>query len=161
MNKEVSKNTSSMNSNSSMKNIKVMALGGLGEVGKNCYLIEYKNEIYVIDYGVLFPDKDMLGIDYIIPNFTYLKENKDRIKGLFITHGHEDHIGGIPFLLKTLSIPKIYAPLTAKLMIEKKLKEHKLSIQMDEINDQSELKFGDLTIHMFRQTHSIRRTTWR
>lgn len=135
--------------------LKIMALGGLGEVGKNCYIIEYKREIYVIDFGVLFPDKDQLGVDYIIPNYSYLKDNQERIKGLFITHGHEDHIGGIPFLLKTLKIPKIYAPQTAKLMIEKKFKEHKLSQEIVEINDQSVLNFGDVTIETFRQTHSI------
>ncbi len=136
-------------------NLKLMALGGLGEVGKNCYIIEYKREIYVIDYGVLFPDKDQLGVDYIIPNYSYLKENQDRIKGVFITHGHEDHIGGIPFLLKTLKVPAIYATQTAKLMIEKKFKEHKLTQKLVEINDQSVLKFGDVTIETFRQTHSI------
>ncbi len=161
MNKEGSNNFTSSSSSVKKhstdlkKNIKIMALGGLGEVGKNCYLIEYNLEIFIIDYGVLFPDKEMLGVDYIIPNFTYLKENKDRIKGLFITHGHEDHIGGIPFLLKTIPIPVIYAPLTAKLMIEKKLKEHKLSANLKEINCDSELKFGDVTIHAYRQTHSI------
>ncbi len=137
------------------ENIKIMALGGLGEVGKNCYVIEYKRDLFVIDYGVLFPDKDQLGVDYIIPNYQYLKNNQQRIRGLFITHGHEDHIGGIPFLLKTLNIPAIYAPLTAKLMIEKKLKEHKLSQKIIEINDQTTLKFGDVTIETFRQTHSI------
>ena len=123
-----------------------MALGGLGEVGKNCYVVEYKNDIFVIDYGVLFPDKDLLGIDYIIPNYTYLLENKHRIRGLFITHGHEDHIGGIPFLLKTLDIPAIYAPQTASLMIQNKLREHHLSAKLIEIDDNTELKFGPVKI---------------
>lgn len=139
----------------SQDNIKIMALGGLGEVGKNCYVIEYKQDLFVIDFGVLFPDKDQLGVDYIIPNYNYLKENQDRIRGLFITHGHEDHIGGIPFLLKTIKIPAIYAPQTAKLMIEKKLKEHKLSQKLIDINDNSVFKFGEVTVETFRQTHSI------
>lgn len=151
------KNTSSSKKTQQHKasDLKVMALGGLGEVGKNCYVVEYKKDIFVIDYGVLFPDKDLLGIDYIIPNYTYLLENKERIKGLFITHGHEDHIGGIPFLLKTLNIPVIYAPVTAMLMIQNKLKEHHLSAKLVEINDQSELKFGPVKVITFRQTHSI------
>ena len=140
---------------SSNDNIKIMALGGLGEVGKNCYVIEYKDDLFVIDFGVLFPDKDLLGIDYIIPNYNYLLQNKDRIKGLFITHGHEDHIGGIPFLVKTLSIPTIYAPKTAMLMIQNKFKEHGVSVPLKEIDDNSELIFGDVKIITFRQTHSI------
>lgn len=137
------------------KPLKVMALGGLGEVGKNCYVVEYNNNLFVIDYGVLFPDKDLLGIDYIIPNFNYLIENQDKIRGLFITHGHEDHIGGIPFLLKKIKIPCIYAPKTALLMIQKKLKEHKINAKLEEINDHTTLKFKDVVFHSFRQTHSI------
>ncbi len=140
---------------STNSDLKVMALGGLGEVGKNCYIIEYKNDIFVIDFGVLFPDKDMLGVDYIIPNFSYLKENEKRIRGLFITHGHEDHIGGVPFLLKNVNIPAIYAPKTALLMIQNKLKEHKLSASLIEIDDNTDLRFGRVKITTFRQTHSI------
>ena len=144
------------NKKSSTNNdLKVMALGGLGEVGKNCYIVEYKNDIFVIDFGVLFPDKDMLGVDYIIPNFSYLKENEKRIRGLFITHGHEDHIGGVPFLLKNVNIPAIYAPKTALLMIQNKLKEHKLSASLVEIDDNTDLRFGRVKITTFRQTHSI------
>lgn len=148
-------NNGKQNLNRKPSDLKVMALGGLGEVGKNCYVVEYKNDIFVIDYGVLFPDKDLLGIDYIIPNYTYLLENKHRIRGLFITHGHEDHIGGIPFLLKTLDVPAIYAPQTASLMIQNKLREHHLSAKLIEIDDNTELKFGPVKIITYRVTHSI------
>jgi len=139
-----------------MKNaIKIMALGGLGEVGKNCYVIEYNNDLYVVDYGVLFATESQLGVDYVIPNFTYLKENEDRIKALYITHGHEDHIGAIPFLLKNVKIKTIYAPRIASEMIQRKLKEHKIGQNITEFNDETILKYDDMVISFFRQTHSI------
>ena len=153
--KTLNKNNKQINPNNGKDNVKVMALGGMGEVGKNCYVIEYKNQIIVVDFGVKFPGKDNLGIDYILPNYKYLKENSEKILGLFITHGHEDHIGGIPFLLKKTKIKNIYAPQTAFLMIEKKLKEHKLTQDMILINDNLELKLGDFKITSYRQTHSI------
>ena len=137
-------------------NTKVFALGGLGEVGKNMYVIEHLDEIIIIDAGVMFPDDDLLGIDYVIPDFTYLKENEKKIKYLLITHGHEDHIGGIPFLLNEINIPKIYAPAQAKELIEKKLEERTINYKNLSIyTEETKLKTKYFNIEFFRTTHSI------
>jgi len=137
-------------------NLSISALGGINEIGKNMYIIQYSNEIIIIDCGAKFADKDLLGIDLIIPDITYLQENKEKIKGLVVTHGHEDHIGGIPYLLKKLNVP-IYASRFTLGLIELKLKEHKLlrETELVEINSDSNLDFGEIGVSFFKTSHSI------
>lgn len=136
--------------------VAVYALGGLGEVGKNMYCIEYKDEIIVIDCGVMFPENDELGIDYVIQDVTHLKQNQEKIKALIITHGHEDHIGGIPFLLQNVNIPKIYAPQIACDLIIKKLEDRNLpSSNLEAFNKDTVLTFKNFTVDFINTTHSI------
>lgn len=135
---------------------KVFALGGLGEVGKNMYCVMHNNELIIVDAGIMFPEDDLLGIDYVIPDYTFLKQNENKIKGLFITHGHEDHIGGIPFLLQTVNIPKIYAPAQAKELIDKKLEERNIKYKNIIIyTEETKVKTKYFNIEFFRTTHSI------
>lgn len=135
---------------------KIVVLGGLGEVGKNMYCVMHKDAIVIIDAGVSFPESELMGIDYVLPDFTFLKENEDKIKALLITHGHEDHIGGIPFLLQSIKIPVIYAPNHAKELIAVKLQDK--NIRYDNLfvyTEDTRLKFKDIEIEFFRITHSI------
>lgn len=136
--------------------LSVFALGGLNEVGKNMYAIECSDEIIIIDCGNKFPDESLLGIDLIIPDVSYLIENKEKVKALIVTHGHEDHIGGIPFFLKKLNVP-IYATRFTLGLIELKLKEHKLLSESEliEINSESKLSFNQMQVSFFKVTHSI------
>lgn len=133
------------------------ALGGLGEVGKNMYVFEIQNQIFIVDSGILFPDDHLLGIDYVIPDFQYLIQNQSRIVGLFITHGHEDHIGSIPYLLKQLTIPKLYASGIAVDFIEHKLLEHQVPNvpQIEEYKSYYKYQFEGVEVSFVRLTHSI------
>ena len=135
---------------------KVFALGGLGEVGKNMYCIMHNNEIIIIDAGITFPEGDLMGVDYVIPDFSFLKKNESKIKALFITHGHEDHIGGIPYLLQTVNIPAIYAPNQAVGLIRKKLEDKNIQYKNLFIyTEKTIVKFKNIQVEFFRTTHSI------
>ncbi len=133
------------------------ALGGLGEVGKNTYVFDIDNKLFIVDAGILFPDDSLLGVDYVIPDYQYLLDNQERIVGLFITHGHEDHIGGIPYLLKQLPIKKIYASGFAIDLIENKLIEHPNvpSTNIVEYKAHHIFKFDDVEVSFIRLNHSI------
>ena len=139
-----------------MNETKVIVLGGLGEVGKNMYCVMHKDAIVIIDAGVSFPESSLMGVDYVVPDFTFLKENEDKIQALVITHGHEDHIGSIPFLIQSVNIPAIYAPIHAKELISAKLQDK--NIRYDNLiayTNDTKLKFKEIEVEFFRVTHSV------
>lgn len=137
--------------------LKVVALGGLGEIGKNTMAIIYGNDMILVDAGLAFPSEDMLGVDIVLPEIEFLKEHQDKLKGLAITHGHEDHIGGIPYILKDVEIPVIYGPALAIGLLGEKLKEVGLQDRstMRQVKPRQQVKMGCFTVQFIRCTHSI------
>ena len=138
------------------ESLKIIPLGGLDEIGKNITVFEYGNEIVLVDCGLEFPEDDMLGVDLVIPDVTYLEKNKEKIKGMVITHGHEDHIGAIPYVLKQINIP-IYATKLTMGLIKNKLEEHKLlsSAQLFTVDQGQTINFGNIKVELIRSNHSI------
>lgn len=137
--------------------ILIYALGGLGEVGKNTYCLESDKDLIIIDAGVRFPEDDLVGVDYVIPSYNHLKDVNQKIRALIITHGHEDHIGAVPFLIKTVNVPIIYAPKLACALIRQKIEDQKIktSVKIVEYNQDSIIKIGGFDVSFFRVTHSI------
>ena len=161
-NKTENKKARSNNKKESIKfefkkeNLKIIPLGGLEEIGKNITVFEYGNEIVLVDCGLEFPEDNMLGVDLVIPDVTYLERNKEKIKGLVITHGHEDHIGAIPYILQQINIP-IYATKLTIGLIENKLEEHKLlrSTKLTVVNQGETVDFGNIKVEFIRSSNSI------
>lgn len=137
------------------KVLSVIPLGGVEEIGLNMTVIEYGNEMIVVDAGLMFPEEDMLGVDFVIPDFSYVLQNKERIRGIFVTHGHEDHTGALPFLLKSLKAPIYATPLTLGLILEK-LKEHGLeNSELNPVKPRETIELGPFKVEFIRVTHSI------
>lgn len=135
--------------------VAIFSLGGLGEIGKNMYCVQYQDEIIVIDSGLKFPDDDMLGVDLVIPDTSYLLENREKVKGIFLTHGHEDHIGAIAYVVKDLDVAIYGAPLTVAL-VQSKLEEHGLRNRpVHTVSQDDEIHFERMSVSFFRTTHSI------
>ncbi|PTX58640.1 ribonuclease J [Melghirimyces profundicolus] len=145
-----------MTKNNSRSKLSIFALGGLDEIGKNMYVVRYGDDIAVVDAGLMFPEEEMLGIDVVIPDITYLIENRDKVRGILLTHGHEDHIGGLPYILKELNVPVFGTKLTMGL-VEHKLREAHLLNQTKRvvINNRSEVKLGSMRATFFKTNHSI------
>ena len=136
--------------------VSLIPLGGVGEIGKNMWLLEQGNEILVLDCGVMFPDEEMLGVDLVIPDISYLKEREHRIKGILLSHGHEDHIGALPYILKQINVPVYGTRLTLGL-VQSKLEEHGLAadVRLHEIKAGDVIKLGSFTVEFIHVNHSV------
>ena len=136
--------------------LKIIPLGGLEQIGMNITAFEYEDSIIVVDCGLAFPEDDMLGIDLVIPDISYLKEHEDKVKGFFITHGHEDHIGAIPYVLKELNVP-IYSTKLTNGLIEHKLKEHGLltKVKRKVVKYGQNINLGCFRVEFIKTNHSI------
>lgn len=155
-NKRTNNTTKNKTAKTTKKSIKIIPLGGLGEIGKNITLYEYDGDMFLVDCGMAFPDEEMPGIDIVIPDFTYVLENKDKIKGMVVTHGHEDHIGAIPYLLRNFNLP-IYATKLTIGLIEGKLKEHKLlgNAKLNVVKAGDTVTLGKFSVEFIHVNHSI------
>ena len=136
--------------------LRIIPLGGLGEIGKNMMALEFEDDIIVIDAGIMFPEERMLGVDLLLPDITYLVARKERVRGIVITHGHEDHTGALPYVLRQLNVP-VYAPRLASGLIQVKLREHKLlhQVQLHEVGSGDQVNLGSFQVEFFRVCHSI------
>ncbi len=136
--------------------MRFMALGGLNEIGKNLYVYECSNDMFIVDCGLAFPDEEMLGVDLVVPDFTYLEKNKEHFRGIVITHGHEDHIGALPYLLKKINVP-IYGTRLTLGLVEGKLKEHGLLSQasLNVVEPRQNVRMGCMSVEFIRVNHSI------
>lgn len=135
--------------------IKIIPLGGLGEIGKNMTAIRYQDSIVIIDAGLMFPEEELLGIDIVIPDISYLMENKDKVKAILLTHGHEDHVGGLPYVLKEINVPVYGSRLTLGI-VEEKLKEHNLgSVQLQVVRPRDVISISPFEVEFIRVSHSI------
>lgn len=144
-----------MNTNKN-ENIKIIALGGVGEIGKNMYVTEVDGDIFVVDAGLMFPEDGMLGIDIVIPDFAYLTANKERVKAIFLTHGHEDHMGALTYVFRKMNVPVFGTKLTLALAKEKMIEqEYSGAVDFREINSETILDFGTVTVSFFKTNHSI------
>lgn len=144
-----------MRKQTNLGTVKVIPLGGLNEIGKNMTVFEYKDEIIIVDCGLCFPEDEMLGIDIVIPDFSYLHKNRKKIKAMFVTHGHEDHIGAIPYFLKNFAEVPIYGSRLTLGLIENKLKEHGLKGRLMDVTNGDIIKVGSMSVEVIRMTHSI------
>lgn len=154
--RKVTKNMRPKSADKTPKSVKIAFLGGMNEIGKNMTVYEYGNDMFIVDCGLAFPGAELLGVDTVIPDFTYIEENIDKVKGLIITHGHEDHIGGIPYLLKKANIPIYSTKLTIGLL-KGKLEEHNLlnSARLIEIKPNDKVALGKFTVEFIHVNHSI------
>ncbi len=138
------------------KKLQIIPLGGLGEFGMNCLAVRWEDDIIVIDAGLMFPESELLGVDIVVPDITYLIENKKHVRGIVLTHGHEDHIGGLPWILNELKVP-VYGTEFTLAYVDDKLEEHQLTDEIELIEIQPKVKFtiGPFTIEPIRVTHSL------
>jgi len=135
--------------------LKILPLGGLGEIGMNCMILQYESEIIIIDCGLLFSDLDHFGVEFVIPDFSWLQERKDQVRAVFLTHGHEDHIGAVPYLLRERGDIPVYGSKLTLALTESKLKEHRITGLMREIADGEKVKIGSFEVEAVAVNHSI------